>query len=179
MFGNEWDIVREVPEYFLDYRKKDNAASSVRWEDRVTSQDGTWSGNLFDFFFKIINKLTDEINIPFKMKGALREDDTEVHKAIREALANALIHADYFGKQGIVIEKHENYFRFSNPGELRISIKQAIRGGVSDPRNKNIFKMFSLIGIGERAGSGIENIYKVWDEVSFRKSEIIESVQPD
>ena len=45
--------------------------------------------------------------------------------------------------------------------------------------NKNIFKMFSLIGIGERAGSGIENIYKVWDEVSFRKSEIIESVQPD
>ena len=179
MFGNEWDIVREVPEYFLDYRKKDNAASSVKWEDRVTSQDGTWSGNLFDFFFKIINKLTDEINIPFKMKGALREDDTEVHKAIREALANALIHADYFGKQGIVIEKHENYFRFSNPGELRISIKQAIRGGVSDPRNKNIFKMFSLIGIGERAGSGIENIYKVWDEVSFRKSEIIESVQPD
>lgn len=44
---------------------------------------------------------------------------------------------------------------------------------------RTVFKMFSLIGIGERAGSGIENIYKVWDEVSFRKPEIIESVQPD
>ncbi|MBV7271651.1 hypothetical protein JMF89_04010 [Clostridiaceae bacterium UIB06] len=50
---------------------------------------------------------------------------------------------------------------------------------MSDPRNKNIFKMFSLIGIGERAGSGIENIYKVWDEQSWRKPEIIETFQPD
>lgn len=58
-------------------------------------------------------------------------------------------------------------------------MKQAIRGGISDPRNKNIFKMFSLIGIGERAGSGIENIYKVWNEQSWRKPEIIEEVQPD
>lgn len=179
MFGNEWDITKEVPEYFLDYREKNDNSSEIRWDDRVTSQDGTWSGNIFDFYFKIINKLTEDINIPFKLKGTFREDDTSVHKVFREALANALIHADYYGKQGIVIEKYKNYFKFSNPGELRISIKQAIRGGVSDPRNKNIFKMFSLIGIGERAGSGIENIYKVWDEQSWRKPEIIENVQPD
>lgn len=147
----------------------------MRWNDRVTSQDGTWSGNIFDFYFKIINKLTEDINIPFKLKGIVRKDDTSVH----EALTNSLIHADYYWKQGIVIEKYKNYFKFSNPGELRISMKQAIRGGISDPRNKNIFKMFSLIGIGERAGSGIENIYKVWNEQSWRKPEIIEEVQPD
>ena len=28
-------------------------------------------------------------------------------------------------------------------------------GGISDPRNENIFKMFNLIGVGERAGSGV------------------------
>ncbi|NMM65319.1 hypothetical protein HBE96_22325 [Clostridium sp. P21] len=39
--------------------------------------------------------------------------------------------------------------------------------------------MFSLIGIGERVGSRIENIYKVWDEQSWRKPEIIENFQPD
>ncbi|OAA85395.1 RNA-binding domain-containing protein [Clostridium coskatii] len=179
MFGNEWEITKEVPEYFLDYREKSNSEDNTRWNDRVTSQDGTWSGNIFDFYFKIINKLTEDINIPFRLKGIVRKDDTSVHEAFREALANALIHADYYGKQGIVIEKYGNYFKFSNPGELRISVKQAIRGGISDPRNKNVFKMFSLIGIGERAGSGIENIYKVWNEQSWRKPEIIEKVQPD
>ncbi|OBR90010.1 divergent AAA domain protein [Clostridium ragsdalei P11] len=179
MFGNEWEITKEVPDYFLDYREKGNSEDNVRWNDRVTSQDGTWSGNIFDFYFKIINKLTEDINIPFRLKGIVRKDDTSVHEAFREALANALIHADYYGKQGIVIERYGNYFKFSNPGELRISVKQAIRGGISDPRNKNIFKMFSLIGIGERAGSGIENIYKVWNEQSWRKPEIIEKVQPD
>ena len=179
MFGNEWEITKEVPDYFLDYREKSNSEDNTRWNDRVTSQDGTWSGNIFDFYFKIINKLTEDINIPFRLKGIVRKDDTSVHEAFREALANALIHADYYGKQGIVIEKYGNYFKFSNPGELRISVKQAIRGGISDPRNKNIFKMFSLIGIGERAGSGIENIYKVWNEQSWRKPEIIEKVQPD
>lgn len=104
MFGNEWEITKEVPEYFLDYREKNNGENNVRWNDRVTSQDGTWSGNIFDFYFKIINKLTEDINIPFKLKGIVREDDTSVHEAFREALANSLIHADYYGKQGIVIE---------------------------------------------------------------------------
>lgn len=44
MFGNEWDITKEVPEYFLDYREKNDNAAEVRWEDRVTSQDGTRYG---------------------------------------------------------------------------------------------------------------------------------------
>ena len=35
-------------------------------------------------------------------------------------------------------------------------------GGVSDPRNKNLMKMFNLLGIGERAGGGIPDIYQVW-----------------
>lgn len=31
-------------------------------------------------------------------------------------------------------------------------------GGESDPRNKALMKMFNLINIGERAGSGVPNI---------------------
>ena len=39
--------------------------------------------------------------------------------------------------------------------------------------------MFVLLGVGERSGSGIENIYKVWNEQSWRKPEITQSLQPD
>lgn len=47
MFGYEYEIVREYPDYFLDYQEKfDN---SNRWTDRIVSSPGDWSGNLYDF----------------------------------------------------------------------------------------------------------------------------------
>jgi predicted HTH transcriptional regulator len=90
-------------------------------------------------------------------------DDTAIHTALREALANTLIHADYYGRRGIVIEKTRNNILFANPGICRPGIKEALNGGVSDPRNPSIFKMFALIDIGERAGSGLFNIRAVWN----------------
>ncbi|MEQ2782860.1 hypothetical protein AAAU52_07050 [Blautia hansenii] len=45
--------------------------------------------------------------MPFKMVGGECVDDTPVHKAIREALANCLINADYHGVRGVVIRKEE------------------------------------------------------------------------
>ena len=35
MFGNEYDIVRHFPEYFLDYREEMDSA--IRWTDRLQS----------------------------------------------------------------------------------------------------------------------------------------------
>lgn len=49
-------------------------------------------------------------------------------------------------------------------GGFRIEIDAAKSGGVSDPRNGAMLKMFNLIDIGERAGSGIPNIFRVWRE---------------
>ncbi|WP_289642256.1 hypothetical protein [uncultured Dubosiella sp.] len=55
MFGEEYRIVREFPEYFLDYREMQDP--TIRWTDRVHSSSGEWSGNVFDFFFLVYNKL--------------------------------------------------------------------------------------------------------------------------
>ena len=41
----------------------------------------------------------------------------------------------------------------------------AIGGGVSDPRNGTVLKIFSLINYGERAGSGLNSIFHVWEHV--------------
>ena len=35
-------------------------------------------------------------------------------------------------------------------------------GGVSDPRNGLIMKMFSLIDVGERAGTGVPDVFATW-----------------
>ncbi len=54
-----------------------------------------------------------------------------------------------------------------------------LKGGISDPRNKALMKMFNLIGIGERAGSGVPDIYGVWEQQGWRQPEVIEEYGPD
>lgn len=113
------------------------------------------------------------------MEGITRVDDTPVHKAIREILLNTLANADYYGRCGVVIKKYKNRFTLENPGTFRISIKEAIDGGVSDPRNATILKMFSMIDIGERAGSGIPGVVAVWNKAFGISPEYSQRTNPD
>lgn len=176
MFGNEYDIVREFNMYFLDYQEQYDA--DTRWTDRIISSSGDWSGNAYDFYFRVYNKLIQDIKVPFKMEGGTRVDDTSVHQALREALANCLVNADYYGRQGLVIIKKQDAITMSNPGGFRIDLDAAKSGGISDPRNGAMLKMFNLIDIGERAGSGIPNIFRVWREHGWTMPIISEQLEP-
>ena len=102
MFGDEFNIVRYFPEYFLDYREM--LDPTIRWTDRLQFSSGEWSGNIYDFYFRVYN---------------------------------------------------------------------------SDPRNKALMKMFNLINIGERAGSGVPNIFNVWEDEGWIEPVIEEKFDPD
>ena len=54
-----------------------------------------------------------------------------------------------------------------------------LKGGISDPRNKALMKMFNMIGIGERAGSGVPDIFAVWDSQGWKAPEVEEQFNPD
>ena len=177
MFGDEFNIIRHFPEYFLDYREM--LDPTIRWTDRLQSSSGEWSGNICDFYFRVYNKITKDIKIPFKIKGGDRIDDTPVHKALREALANCLINTDFYGVRGVVIKKEPDKIILANPGYIRTGKEQMRKGGESDPRNKALMKMFNLINIGERAGSGVPNIFNVWEDEGWTEPEIEEQFDPD
>jgi predicted HTH transcriptional regulator len=177
MFGFEYEIIKEFPNYFLDYQEHDD--ESTRWTDRIVSNLGDWSGNIFDFYFRVSGRITQEAKTPFKLEGMTRIDDTPVHKALREALANALIHANYYDRRGLVIHRRPQNITIANPGGLRISIQDAMIGGISDPRNITLVKLFNLLSIGERAGSGIPNIYSVWEKQGWRAPVLEEQFNPD
>ncbi|MCH9627503.1 MAG: hypothetical protein S4CHLAM2_11440 [Chlamydiales bacterium] len=102
-----------------------------------------------------------------------------VHVAIREALVNALIHADYQGQGGIVIEKHQDRFEFSNPGCLLISFDQMLNGNISECRNKTLQNLFTMIGAAEIAGSGLDKIRMGWSSQHWRSPMMRENIQPD
>ena len=134
---------------------------------------------MYDFYFRIYNRLIQDIKVPFRMDGGNRVDDTPVHQALREALANCLVNADYYGRQGLVILKKRDGITMCNPGSFRIELDAAKSGGVSDPRNGTMLKMFNLIDIGERAGSGIPNIFRVWREQGWAAPTFTEQLEPE
>jgi predicted HTH transcriptional regulator len=102
-----------------------------------------------------------------------------MREALREALANALIHSDYYERRGLVVEKRKDEIIILNPGALRIPKDEALAGGISDPRNAVLFSMFAQIGIGERAGSGLANIKSVWAENKLPEPRLSEQFNPD
>lgn len=178
MFGTWTAITEAVPHYFVDYREVSDEDQSLRWTDRFVP-DGNWSGNLYDFFRQALRNLYRDLKVPFQLQKGQRIEDSPVHEAIREALINTIIHADYAGTTPILIEKHLHMIMFRNPGTMRIPIPEAIKGGTSDCRNRTLQKMFRMIGFGEHAGSGVPLIYDNWQQQMYRLPEITESFQPE
>lgn len=116
------------------------------------------------------------------MSGGEHGDDTPVHKAIREALANCLINADCHGLRGVVIRKEPDQLVLAKPCYIRTGKKQMRLGGESDSQNKALMKMFNLINlinIGEHAGSGVPNIFNVWEDEGWEEPAIEERFDPD
>ena len=181
MFGKDQAIRDQyaVPEFHVDYRERLSEDPKVRWTDRLTI-DGTWNANVFQFYQRVIQKLTADLKIPFQLEKDLsRKDDTIVHEGVREALVNALIHADYRGQGGVIVEKYRDRFEMSNPGTLLLSREQILKGGVSECRNRVLQGMFLLIGRGEKAGSGLDKIRQAWRSQHWRLPGIRQIFQPD
>ncbi|MDO4383896.1 MAG: putative DNA binding domain-containing protein [Eubacteriales bacterium] len=169
MFGNADCITNEFSDYFLDYREECDD-KKVRWLYRTHSNEGDWSGNLFDFFYKVTNRIDDDVAVPFvNRREGVRVDRVDIHDALAEAVANALVHANYYGKRGVVIVKHGKKITISNPGTIRITKEEFYARGNSDPRNPNLLKIFGFVNVGERAGSGVDKIMTAWEEQNWDK----------
>ena len=165
MFGYEYEITAVFPNYFLDYQENRTNGIYARWTDRITSQSGDWSGNVFDFLLRVIPKLQADLKVPFMFKGNQLYEDTPLHKTVREATVNMLANADFYGRRGVVVQKGADGFRFANPGSMRVSLTEAIQDSASDPRNGVMMKMLAMVKYGERAGSGLQGIFKTWQSV--------------
>lgn len=183
MFGKE-QAIRDpsaIPGFNLDYREHYTDDPAIRWTDRLTL-DGTWEGNLFQFYQQVLLKLSTGPGIrkPFQTDTeGYRIAETPVFEALQEALVNALIHADYSGQGGIVIDRWVDRLEFSNPGTLLVSREQLLRGGVSECRNKSLQLMFQMLGAGDKAGSGIDKIRSSWAAEHWQSPSLHESLRPE
>ena len=179
MFGRFEALRDALPGFHVDYRERLSDDPAVRWTDRVVP-DGTWENNLFQFYVRVMQRLSGDLKMPFQLDRELyRRDDSPVHESLREAVVNALIHADHRGQGGVVIERYPDRIELSNPGSLLVSREQLLQGGVSECRNKGLQLMFQLMGGGDKAGSGMDKIRAGWRAQHWRSPRLEETVQPD
>ena len=180
MFGKVDSITDDAcaPHFFLDYREYGEENTASRWIDRICP-DGTWEANLFQFYRRVLTKLQEILPVPFHLEGDTRKDETPAHVAVREALINTLVHADYSINASTVITRSKSKLVFSNPGCLLVSKQQFYDGGDSVCRNLALQKMFMMFGKAEKAGSGADKIISGWREANWNAPMLEEKNRPD
>lgn len=111
------------------------------------------------------------------MEGVVRRDDSLQHKAVREAVTNMIIHADFMVNGLLRIEKYDDRIVLTNPGLLKLPLEQIYHGGESKARNQRMQNMFRMIGYGENLGSGFPLILNAWNEKHWMKPELLEQTE--
>lgn len=166
MFGYEHEIAQVLPGYLLDYKR---CAADGSVTQRIVSNDGLWSGCLFDFWRRVSALLS----------GASAHQGLGVADAAQEGLANALVHADYAGRRHVVVTQRPDRVEFSNPGRLRVRPGAAFDGGVADLRNPMLAKMFSLVGACSALGAGLPMVRRACERACAPDPSLLVQSDPD
>lgn len=97
-------------------------------------------------------------------------------KAIREAIINAVVHADYSQKGSpLRIAIFDDRIEIENPGLLPFGLTITdIKQGISKLRNRIIGRVFHTVGLIEQWGSGIQRIIHTTMEGGFPEPEFQE-----
>ena len=164
LFIGKTNIIREIfPHFHLDYFEF-NTDSHHRWDYRISDDDYLNSEiNLLTFYEKVKTRLSAVASEPFALDFDIQRkpDAGLTETALREALVNTLVHADYqMSEASVVIKAYSNRFVFSNPGQMLIDQDSFFSGGTSIPRNELLMSLFRNIGAAERQGYGGVQIYE-------------------
>ena len=173
-FGQGSEIRAQLPGYQLEYREIPATGSAPTYV--LSSQEPHFTGNLFDFYHCIVQRWAQPL--PGPLRQPQPHQDQSLNQAFREALANALIHADYRDEQGLLVERFPDRLVVSNPGGFRVDIHRAPWGGRADARNPALANIFHLAGIGKRRGKGLPGIHALWRSRGWAPPSLQEQISP-
>lgn len=124
--------------------------------DRNDIQD-----DLLTQFNESLKFLKKHLNVRSEIKDAKRKDIYEIPiEALREALANAIIHRDYSMRgTSIMVEVHQDRVEIRNPGGLAEGLTPHSLMNLSVRRNELIADLFARMEVVERIGSGIQRMH--------------------
>ncbi|MDR3191229.1 MAG: putative DNA binding domain-containing protein [Lactobacillaceae bacterium] len=174
LLGKNRRILSRFPDFELDYSKL-ASTDNVNYKDRVfTTNDGISPENVFQFYSAIFERIKLSLPNEFALDaqtGIRKNTLDDLLAAIRELLANALLHAQY-GQGRIIIKQYDQYFEFHNPGQLIVSEEQFELGGYSVPRNQTLVNLFRRAGLVESYGRGGRMVFDISNKLQLRMPRI-------
>lgn len=159
LLGREAEIRQVYPGYSLEYRCMTGAA-----EHGGSTAEFLSGCNVFDFYNRVMERFCDDF-------------EPELIPALREALTNCLLNADYHSG-GVEVRQTTESVIFVNAGQFRVDVSAAVSGGVSDPRNLALSRLFARMGVGQGNGSGLAGILTLWRNKGWELPTIRETFAP-
>ena len=125
---------------------------------RETRLDRTRDKGYAVDFQDLVNFVMSQLPQNEIVEAAIRKEVKLVpESAIRELVANALIHQDFtIGGTSMVVEIYADRVEISNPGEPIVPVERFIDGYQS--RNEDLARIMRRLGICEEKSSGIDRV---------------------
>lgn len=182
MFGREKALnhilSRNVVDAFWYNNNLEDSSDATRWRDRRPLESE--SLNLLEAWRIVSERYMYWAEQPFDIdeSNLHRSNETPDYIGFREAMVNLLVHQDFADHTRVPkIEFYKDISRYWNPGDSLIEEAQ-MRSGQSKSRNPLVMQTFHRIGLSERAGSGIKEIYRSWQHLD-RPEPVIENSRKD
>ncbi len=163
MFGKREIIEKYFPDFRIDLIEIPGTSYSnaqSRYTFRLDEHE-----NLWEYYFECLNRLKNKVDVTFILTSeGFGQELSPGLEAIREALVNMLMHADYFSPAKSMIRVFNNRIEFFNPGGFPKPIEELKNKDLSISRNPIITKLFRMVKLSGNIGSGLEKIDTNWFE---------------
>ena len=131
-----------------------------RYTFRISEDDYE---NLWEAYFECMKRLRKEVDVEFKLNAeGFGEELSPGLMAVREALVNMLMHADYFAPACPRVRIFNYHIEYYNPGGLPKPLEELKGNDLSIPRNPILAKLFRMVKLAENAGYGFDKIEDNW-----------------
>ena len=172
MFGKSPYVLRYVPTFCVDYIEIPGPTiqqAEVRYTYRIPEQQNIW-----DAVQIILRRFRTLVDAPIRIRdnGFAKTDESQ-YLVLREALANMVMHCDYFDSLRSCIRVYTDHIEFKNGGAFPLPVNEILSKVYSKLRNPTIAKLFRYVGIAENAGYGMMKLTS-WEVLTGTRP-IIES----
>jgi ATP-dependent DNA helicase RecG len=151
-------LARRLEDFEPLSRKAPRVVAYAGTSKLETRFDHTWANGYAVGFQTLLQFVMAQLPQNEVIAGALRKEMKLVPEiAIREVLANALIHQDFsVTGASVMIEVYSNRVEVSNPGEPVVPVERFIDGYQS--RNEHLADQMRRMGFCEEKSSGIDKV---------------------
>lgn len=140
-------------EIVFEYR---NDEASIESQQRKDFREGFFS--IYDELWDLINLRNDLNHI---QEGFFIKDiPTFNEEVIREAILNAVCHRDYYDQGSVFIRQYPKRLEIESPGGFPRGITPENILDKHFPRNRRIAEVLQKCGLIERAGQGVNKMYR-------------------